>query len=159
MPGGNPQTSQCVKVPPGALGPGVSMATSWVPDGGVLHCRRGSRFAPSQVNSRGNVLRGRSGLETVSGQECPCLEPFTAAPPHPVSGSMGKTGPGRIARDSAPDYGRPGCEPIGRAGSASSCIHPDSSGGSLTPVPATGERVLHGLTAVPITGPPGALPR
>ena len=24
------------------------MATSWVPDGGVLHCRRGSRFAPSQ---------------------------------------------------------------------------------------------------------------
>jgi hypothetical protein len=70
VPGGNPQTSQCVKVPPGASGPGISMATSWVPDG-ALHCRRGSRFAPSQVNSRGNAPRARSGLETVSGRNLP----------------------------------------------------------------------------------------
>src|SRR5216117_1176810 len=59
--------SQWVKVPPGASGSSISTASSWVPDGGVLHCRRGGRFAPSQVNSRGNVPPARSGLVTVSG--------------------------------------------------------------------------------------------
>ena len=42
-----------------------------VPDGGVLHCRRGRRFAPSQVNSVGNAPAARSGLKTVSGEGCP----------------------------------------------------------------------------------------
>jgi hypothetical protein len=59
--------------PPGsgcqaAPGPGISTASSRVPDGGVLHCRRGSRFAPSQVNSRGTVPPARSGLVAVSGE-------------------------------------------------------------------------------------------
>ena len=83
--------SQWVKVPPGASGSSISTASSWVPDGGVLHCRRGRRFAPSQVNSRGNVPPARSGLVTVSGEGFPWLGPFTAGPPHPVSSSRDKT--------------------------------------------------------------------
>jgi hypothetical protein len=47
------------------------MASSWVPEGGVLHWRRGTRPAPSHVNSRGNLCPARSGLETVSEEECP----------------------------------------------------------------------------------------
>jgi len=91
-PGGSPSTSQCVKVPPGASGSSISMASSWVPGGGVLHSRRRSRLEPSRVNARGNVPPGRSGLEAVSGEESSWLGAFIVEPPHPISDSRNKPG-------------------------------------------------------------------
>jgi hypothetical protein len=55
----------------GASGSSISVTSSTVPGGGVVHCRRGRRLAPSQVNSRGKALRGRSGLEAVSREDHP----------------------------------------------------------------------------------------
>src|SRR5215469_2954219 len=87
------------------------MASSRVPAGGVLHSRRGSRLAPSQVNARGNVPPDRSGLETVSGEESPWLGAFIIEP-HIRSATTGiSTGPGASPDSTGADGGPGG--PIG----------------------------------------------
>src|SRR5262249_25039785 len=92
MLGGIPYASQCVKVPLGASMSIISIAHSRVRDGGVLHSRRGRRFAPSQVNSRGTVPPERSGLETLSRAESCWSGSFTVEPPYVVSGSVQESG-------------------------------------------------------------------